>query len=343
MIINSKNRFYSKYLKFQLSVKSKYIVDVIPAYSILFFITFFFSSCLKEEIAVPLPPPSDAITQTIDLEPNYKNQVYFNLEKSSVVSTNLKTDWDFSIDNDIASIVRLNQAKYMFAVEDKNPFGQKTDTIGFEKQKKWDACNVPDTLCLINCKYGRSYIIDFGIDELGNSFGFRKVKITKNGSSFLIETANLDATEYQYFNIKTLGNCNRVHISMKKKALVQIEPDVQNWDLCFTQYMHTFYKPYIPYLVVGALTNPITIQSAVDSTTKFEEINIKSAQKLKFCTQTDMIGYDWKNYINGVYTINRHKNYIIRKDNGLYFKIRFVDFYNDKGQKGYPKFEYKRL
>jgi HmuY protein len=310
----------------------------------LFILPILFTSCLKEELSVPLPAPSDATIRTIRLESNYKNQIYFSFEKDSVIAANLKTDWDFSIDSDIASKIRLNQAKYMFAMEDKTPFRQMADTTGFDKYKHWDASNVPDSLSLKDWKLGKSYIVDFGIDETGYSFGLKKVKFTRtNGVYIQIETSNLDATNYQSYNIRTTSNCSKVYFSTKYKELVNIEPETNNWDVCFTQYMHTFYSPFIPYLVVGALTNPVTVQVSVDSLSKFSDLTLSEVKKMKFCTQTDMIGYDWKNYLNGVYTLNAHKNYIIKKDNGMYFKLHFLDFYNDKGQKGYPKFEYKRL
>ena len=36
-------------------------------------------------------------------------------------------------------------------------------------------------------------------------------------------------------------------------------------------------------------------------------------------------------------------NYVIRDRDGFFYKLRFIDFNNDMGEKGYPKFEYVRL
>ena len=58
-----------------------------------------------------------------------------------------------------------------------------------------------------------------------------------------------------------------------------------------------------------------------------------------------MIGYDWK-YYNldaALYTIEPGLAYVIRDRDGFYYKLRFIDFYSEAGEKGYPKFEYVRL
>ena len=57
------------------------------------------------------------------------------------------------------------------------------------------------------------------------------------------------------------------------------------------------------------------------------------------------IGWDWKQYdmSSGPYTVDVTKNYIVKNQNGLYFKLRFIDFYDDIGEKGAPKFELQKL
>ena len=36
-------------------------------------------------------------------------------------------------------------------------------------------------------------------------------------------------------------------------------------------------------------------------------------------------------------------NFVIRDFEGKYYKMRFIDFYNSQGLKGYPKFELEEL
>jgi hypothetical protein len=100
-----------------------------------------------------------------------------------------------------------------------------------------------------------------------------------------------------------------------------------------------------PYLVVGLLLNPNGVAAARDSIHDFMEMDADDIADLEFSTSADVIGYDWKyyNFDAGVYTIVPDMNYVIRDRDGYFYKLRFVDFYNDEGVKGYPTFEFVRL
>ena len=54
---------------------------------------------------------------------------------------------------------------------------------------------------------------------------------------------------------------------------------------------------------------------------------------------------DWKEYDfdNEHYTVLPDKIYVLKTSIGYYYKLRFIDFYNSTGEKGYPTFEFLRL
>jgi hypothetical protein len=97
--------------------------------------------------------------------------------------------------------------------------------------------------------------------------------------------------------------------------------------------------------VVGVLLNPNGVATARDSIHDFMDIEADSIRGLEYTTQADVISYDWKYYDfdAGVYTIVPDMNYVIRDTDGFFYKLRFIDFYNDEGVKGYPTFESVRL
>ena len=115
----------------------------------------------------------------------------------------------------------------------------------------------------------------------------------------------------------------------------------------FTRYRYIFYNttPYTPYLVSGVLLNPQGIAAGLDSTKAFSEADVAFAQQLPLSTQRDEIGFNWKayNFTTSTYETKQHFTYIIRDREGYYWKLRFLDFYNDQGEKGSPKFEFQRL
>jgi len=65
----------------------------------------------------------------------------------------------------------------------------------------------------------------------------------------------------------------------------------------------------------------------------------------KFETKQDVIGFDWKYYNidHALYSITPNIVYIIRSVNGLYYKLRFIDYYDQNKQKGNPTFQYELL
>jgi hypothetical protein len=126
-----------------------------------------------------------------------------------------------------------------------------------------------------------------------------------------------------------------------------MEPPKTEWDIVFTRYRYVFYNtiPYTPYQVSGVLLNPTGIYAGVDSTMNFDDIDYQKALSVPLFNQRDVIGYNWKYYSfsSQSYIVVPNRNYIIRDEKGYYWKLRFVDFYNNNGEKGYPKFEYQRL
>lgn len=101
----------------------------------------------------------------------------------------------------------------------------------------------------------------------------------------------------------------------------------------------------MPYSVVGCLTNTFNTLSIEVSDKTFEEINLEYAESLTLSNDRDVIGYDWKefNFDSNTYEVNSEKVYIVRDNEGYFYKLRFIDFYDDLGEKGTPTFEFQRL
>ena len=60
----------------------------------------------------------------------------------------------------------------------------------------------------------------------------------------------------------------------------------------------------------------------------------------------DEIGFDWKEYLFGPparYVTYSDRTFLVRDVEGYYYKLRFLDFYNDQGIRGFPTMEYVRF
>jgi HmuY protein len=305
--------------------------------------------CIKEESPVTPRPVDLSLTKSkIALGTDYRYQAYFNLEKDSMLSRNLKYDWDVAFDasNTEGVSLYLNSAKYMFASPVLNGnFETLKDTVGFAKNRRWDASNRPDSPAIGNIKsLDKFFVIDRGYDVLGDAAGFVKIKFEAvNDKKIKFKYANINESKGTQAEISRSNTYNLVYFSFKTGVEVMVEPPKDNWDLQFTQYIHTFTNPFTPYLVTGVLINPYNTTVAVDSVTKFHVIDRAFSQKMSFKNNPDVIGYNWKDYIDGAYATKSKYTYVIKNSKNTLFKLRFTDFYDAQGVKGTPRFEFQRL
>ena len=77
----------------------------------ILYIILIFSACDPGEIPIN-PPTSDLLIETIPLEPNYQNQVFYDLSQSSISSMNIKSEWDIGILLDSNFRIILNSANF---------------------------------------------------------------------------------------------------------------------------------------------------------------------------------------------------------------------------------------
>lgn len=319
-------------------------------------------SCFKDDVAVLPHVAGDFVTDTVEMTAIYKNQVYYSLLDSATVKINNKDSWDLGFESSPEGWrVILNSSCFMkTALLEGQDYGFPVDTTGAQwlfnpsdgsadslAVGRWFRINGNDTTGL-----NQLFILDRGIDALGNNRGFRQLVIDSLAhGAFYFRIADYNGSNSKSYKVTKRAGINHVLFSIANPDAEISEPAANDWDLVFTQYTTLLYtdigEPY-PYLVTGILLNPNSTEVAVDSITSFDNIDFAKAQTMTFTKQTDRIGYDWKLYDfdEGTYTVNPDKIYIIRDNKGYLYKLRFVGFYafiNNKLDKGYPSFEYQKL
>ncbi len=337
----------------------------------LFFILFIVvTSCEKNEIPIQLSGCTDELasnydqyanisdnstcnyesfTKIIPLTSDYRYQIYYEINSNSIVNENLKTDWDIAFENNLDGYhIIINSSTFsQISRVDNVPFENIINVSGLIWN--WDNPNgdlnntaIGDYRELNNT----FWIIDLGYSPSGNQRGYKKFMIESVSQDYYtIRHANLDNTEDITVIIYKNYETNFIYYSLKQKLEVEIEPLNNSWDLLFTQYTHIF-DSGTPYLVTGTLiNNHSNIEVAIDSITNFNEINDTYISTYEFIKDQNTIGYNWKEYFHDTQTfsIKSHINYIIKKDNNTFFKLRFIDYYNNLGEKGFPKIEIQKL
>lgn len=310
---------------------------------------FLLFSCKKAELPVPAHDPGNVTTTTVNMESNYKWQLFYDLKTNNVVGQNLKTSWDLGFEaTENGYRIILNTSKAMFARNTGNiNFTSITDTIGFALNKKWDepSGNLDSTAIGDWRSANNVYIIDRGYNETGVHQGFRKIQLqTVDANKYIVRFSQLNGTGDITLQINKDSTYNFQFLSFNTGSVLIVEPPKALWDLEFTQYTHIFYSTTVtPYLVTGCLLNRYKTIAKMDSLVTFSSINLASAENYILSPSINTIGYTWKTYTSGLYVTHSQMNYIIKDSEGFYYKLHFIDFYNGSGVKGNPKWEFQQL
>ncbi|QQS29715.1 MAG: HmuY family protein [Sphingobacteriales bacterium] len=308
-----------------------------------------FSGCQKEELPVPQHNAGEVVTSSVEMGADYRYQIFYDLKTNTIIAQNLKTDWDLGFETSKTGYrIILNTSKAMFARNTGiTDFESVSDTLGFEFNKNWDNPNGNlDSTAIGNWKEKNEvYILDRGYSHTGLHQGFRKIQfLSVNETGYTFRFANLNGSNETQFQVEKDSLYNFTFLSLSNGGqIVEVEPPKENWDLCFTQYLHIFYDPFTPYLVTGCLLNRTQTYATQDSVRLFSEITYQDIANIALSSDINTIGYEWKTFVNDTYSTNPNLNYIIKNKEGFYFKLHFIDFYNTSGLKGTPKWEVQEL
>lgn len=318
--------------------------------------------CEKPEKLYPKPQtPIGVQSQTFAMGETYENQVWFDFATQKT-ETNPFGLWHiaFSCNNKPKIIVNCG-INANFSVTSFNNANFSSINLDSIRNAKWRFDNPNgdiDSNAFGNCyKIQNSmlqpqpsiYVIDLG-GNLKDSLRYIKLQLLpstlgqfKWGHGYIQDTAfrmmqtlNADPSRnFIYYNFQTNKSANNEPISKN------------DWDILFTTYKESIPdangKPY-PYIIRGILSNQNKVEVAQLDNIDFNAVDFSLAKTVAFGSSENVIGYDWKQYDQ---TSNRYvmvpKRVYLIKTNGNIFKMKFVDFYNDLGKKGYPKLAWELL
>lgn len=327
------------------------------------------ASCEKEDVPVVLPPPGDLVRMTAVLGSNYEQQVYVSLVQGKVQTAALAAyDLAFEACGDGFNIY-LNTGKLMFAASSGTSDFQSADSIGVAW--KTDAPHLdgdstafgrwwPSISGQQNNVCSEVFFIDRGVLAHTGMDRFRKFQVIDHSdSAYVVRFAGLDPGAPEHvITISRNTSSALAYLNMNGSGqVVQQSPSLNSWDFVLTRYTHIYYNepatsPYRHYPVVGGQLNIWNgTEGAMiekDSTpfyTPFSEFSIEDTALIGFTRNADVIGYDWKYYDFSVgrFFMAPYCYYVIRASDGLYYKVRMLDFYDGNGTKGTVTFEYQRI
>lgn len=326
--------------------------------------TAFFTACEKPEKLYPQPKTSLGVqSQIFAMGENYANQLWFDFATQKT-ETNAFGIWHMGFSCDPSQPrVSINggiSASFGVARFAGSSFGKITaDSI---KKVQWHFDNPngdPDSSAFPQAfvKNGTqwevndyTYVIDLG-DKIKDSTRYVQLKFNgcKPGQSYDFGYKNLEPNGFLRKQTITVNrDKNFVYYQFLAHRIVDNEPfNNDQWDILFTTYKESVPDangvPY-PYVIRGVLINSKKVSVAQLDKVDFNAIDKAYASAVVYGKKQDEIGYDWKQYDQTAerYTMVPNRVYLIKTTDAI-IKMKFVDFYNDQGVKGYPKMAWEIL
>jgi hypothetical protein len=318
--------------------------------------------CFEEDEKVPPHVPGDEQSFTFERS-IYSNQSYFDLGTNSILAENVNAEWVLRFGAQAGDwIIGINSANYWGVY---NTGSADPDSIPDDpEQEKWvfdHSSGDPDSTAfagwVVFTEEDTSYTNHIYLIGNYDGISYKASWVIQfyhvDDSLYKFRMRPIAGGEWQPFEVPKSPFHNYLYFSTSGGGkLVQIEPDQELWDLQFTQYGSIIYtnegEPY-PYYVRGVLLNRYMVSAAIDSVKAFADITFEDVGNYAFSRRQDFIGYEWKDVEvdvtsnTAVYTVIPGITYIIMDTEGFFYKFRFVSYYNDLGEKGFPVIEHLRL
>ncbi|MCO5248533.1 MAG: HmuY family protein [Chitinophagales bacterium] len=316
-------------------------------------LTFSIISCSKDKKTdvTPNPPidkeppieiPDETRVLEAEMGNDYDDMVWVDLSSGKVVAKQNRYNWDIAFEGSGANgYIFVNGGKNTQAALSDLSWEETTQADNLEFD--FDRSNgSTDSLAIGDWqKHGKIIVIK-------NSDKFKKIEMhgLSNGK-YRFRFANLDGFDEVEAEVATDANYNTIMYSLDNAKILNNQPAKNKYDLLFGQYgTHLFDgEGYIPYSVNGVLLNPNGVTAGEVQSKTFDEVDESDINSTILSGNLDAIGYNWKSYVftSSQYEVDADRTFIVRDRNGVYFKLHFIDFYNDKGEKGTASFEFKKL
>jgi len=307
--------------------------------------------------------------------PNQGNQVFFDL--SSETTTEVWRDsWDlgfYSGDDfrvslngsiymaakrldatDIDAVTEASVAQYMEAVaigtfDAANAafIDHPNGLISGNAMGEVSAIEADNHVYLVNLGYtvGATTPVPGSVAVAGNPRGWKKIRVSREGNGYKLQYAELNSTTHQQAVIAKNPEFNFTFFSFNTNAVVNVEPQKNQWDLGFTVFTNIIEGSgsygYSDFVLNNIKAGVKAYRVNVSSGVSYENFALAQVDQASFEEDQRIIGADWRDVFSGSAFMDRF--YVLRDPDGNHYKIRMLGFLNQSGVRGYPKFEYKLM
>lgn len=302
----------------------------------------------------PYPDPIGLATEAA-MGSNYENVVYFSLETDTAVLIRPRDAYDLRWDPEWNSFgLRLNSSGFgQFKRSTSHDFYAITDTSEFDGSWQWSSegaalwdQDLGHWIDWTEGSWSPIFAVLPGIDATGATRPLWRIQMRSLASGIRIRFAPFfEPTQVDSVQWDTNDGTQFLHLDRGTVPRHNIEPLA--WDFMMGQYVDQDTVPatgeIVPYVVRGVLIPPH--QGAVKTRRAWNNLPSEWAYAEPLEQRTNAVGYDWKYYSfsSASYVTDTNAIFLLERTDASRYALRFLDFYNSQGQRGFVQTQWKPL
>lgn len=180
----------------------------------------------------------------------------------------------------------------------------------------------------------------------GDARGWKKIRVLRDGDSYVLQYANLNDTSHQEITINKSVGFNATFFSFNTNSVVNVEPEADRWDLNFTVFTNIIEGAGSYGYSDGVLHNRkggVTVYSVLTDQIEYDAFFHSNVIENNFQLDQRIIGASWRDVMNEEKELVPNIFYIVKDPDGNIYKLKFTALLGDNGERGYPEFKYDLL
>ena len=180
----------------------------------------------------------------------------------------------------------------------------------------------------------------------GAARGWKKIRVLREGDGYLLQYANLEASNHLEVRIHKNSDFNFTFFSFDTQEVATVEPPAESWDICFTVFTNLLDGAGSYGFSDGVLHNRkggVTAYPVSTEDIPYDVFSLTHVNNGAFQQDQRAIGSTWREVISEDKSLVDTIYYIIQDPNGNIYKLKFTALLSDTGVRGFPEFKYNLL
>lgn len=185
-----------------------------------------------------------------------------------------------------------------------------------------------------------------GVEVSGDPRGWKKIRILRNGSDYLLQFADLDSNTHNEVTISKDDAYNFTFYSIVNEELATVQPEKDAWDMCFTVFTNVITGfgsyGYSDFVVTNRNGN-VTAYQVNTTDFAYADFTMANVDSSMLSNDQRAIGSNWRQLGPDGGSLYEDRFFVLKDSDNNYYKIRFTALVNESGERGHPAFEYSLL